>query len=103
MAVDGRLAFANSAAATAGIKGAAKAIPHIELQWGDDLRVDALSYKLAVMAAPYHELRVDKAGRRVDEAGYFTGVVEYRQPTLGEAHWQFRDAHWSALVPAAAP
>lgn len=98
MAVDGRMAFPNSAAATAGIQDAARAIPHIELHWGDDLRVDPLGPNLAVMAASYHEVQLQSSGRHMDENGYFTGVAERRGGV-----WQFRDAHWSSIgLPSAA-
>lgn len=96
MASEGRLAFSNSAEATAGIAQLPKMIKQIELRWGNDLRVDALTRDLAVVGATYHESRVDPAGTRLEEDGYFTGVVEYRH-----GRWEFRDAHWS-VVPAAA-
>jgi hypothetical protein len=96
MASDGQLAFPNSAAATAGIQAFARTIKTISLEWGDDLRVDPLTPRLAVMAASWREIRVDAAGARVDQAGFFTGVVEYR-----DGRWQFRDAHWSVAHPAA--
>jgi len=95
MASDGRLAFKDSASATAGIRGYAPTIRHIELQWGDDLRVDPLTADLAVMAASWHEIRVSTSGERIDERGFFTAVVEHRG-----GRWQFRDAHWSVASPA---
>jgi hypothetical protein len=94
MAAEGRLAFADSAAATAGIAQLPKFIKEIELRWGDDLRVDPLTQDLAVVGSSYHESRVDPAGKRTEESGYFTAVAQFR-----EGHWQFRDAHWS-VVPA---
>jgi hypothetical protein len=94
MAADGKIAFANSAEATAGIQQVAIAIKQVELKWGDDLRVDPLAPDLAVVAASYHELQVWADGRRVDENGYVTGVVQYRN-----GRWQFRDCHWSEPVP----
>jgi hypothetical protein len=94
MAVDGKIAFANSAEATAGIQQAALAIKKIELKWGDDLRVDPLAPDLAVVAAPFHESQVWADGRHVNETGYFTGVAQYR-----DGRWQFRNAHWSDPVP----
>ncbi len=96
MAVDGHLVFPNSAAATAGIQGAAGMFKHIELRWGDDLRVDPLAENLAVVAASYREVRVDTAGKQVDEHGFFTGTVERR-----DGCWQFRNVHWSAAAPVA--
>jgi hypothetical protein len=46
------------------------------------------------VAASYTEVRVDTAGHRVDEAGYFTGLAEHRPEG-----WRFRDAHWSVVGP----
>jgi hypothetical protein len=94
MAVNGQMAFPNNAAATEGTQNFAASIKHIELQWGDDLRVDPLTPELAVVAAPWREIQVDVKGHRVEESGFFTGLVEYRG-----GRWQFRDAHWSSPVP----
>lgn len=91
MAVNGQLAFPNAAAAKDGTQNFARTHSHIELTWGDDLRVDPLTAELAVVAASWREIQVDKAGHRTEETGFFTGLVEYR-----EGHWRFRDAHWSA-------
>jgi hypothetical protein len=90
MAVNGSMAFPDSAAATKGIQGAAQAIPHIELVWGNDLRVDPLTRELAVVAASWHEVQVNGAGKRVDLSGFFTGIAQQR-----DGGWQLRDAHWS--------
>jgi hypothetical protein len=94
MAVNGKIAFANSAEVTAGLPQVALAIKQIELKWGDDLRVDPLAPDLAVVAAPYHEFQVWADGHRVEDSGYFTGIAQYR-----DGRWQFRDAHWSEPVP----
>lgn len=94
MAVNGSMAFADSAAATKGIQGAAQAIPHIELVWGSDLRVDPLTPELAVVATSWHEVQTNPAGKRADSSGFFTGVAEER-----DGRWQLRDAHWSEAVP----
>ncbi len=56
------------------------------------------------MAVSYHEIRVDAAGGRVDEKGFFTGVAEYRgSPGDGggapSGPWQLRNVHWPAIVP----
>jgi len=51
MAVNGELAFRDSASATAGIRDLTHLIQRIELQWGDDLRVDPMAPNLAMMAA----------------------------------------------------
>jgi hypothetical protein len=94
MAVNGKIAFANSAEVTAGLPQVALAIKQIELKWGDDLRVDPLAPDLAVVATPYHEVQVWADGHHVEDSGYFTGVVQYR-----DGQWQFRNAHWSEPVP----
>lgn len=94
MASEGHLVFANSDAATRGIEGLTRMIAHVELHWSDPIRVDALAPGFAVLGMNYHETRVDSAGRRIDESGYFTGVAEHRGST-----WQLRDAHWSVLTP----
>jgi hypothetical protein len=95
LASEGRMVFPNGAAATAGIQDLVRTIKRIELQWGDDLRVDPLTPDFAVVAATYHELRVDTAGKRIEESGFFTGTAEHRN-----GRWQFRNTHWS-VVPAA--
>lgn len=97
MADEGRLVFPNSAAATAAIRDLALTVKQIELRWGDDLRVDPLTPNLAVVGATYHEIRVSTAGQRVEETGFFTGIAEYRN-----GRWQFRNAHWSVVVPPSA-
>jgi hypothetical protein len=93
MAVNGQLAFPNAAAAKEGTQNFARTINHIDLTWDDDLRVDPLTAELAVVAASWREIQVDKAGHRIEETGYFTGLAEYRG-----GRWRFRDAHWSAPV-----
>jgi hypothetical protein len=94
MAVEGRLAFPNGASAMAAMPEIARTFKQIELDWGDDLRVDPLAPDLAVMAAPFHEIQTRAAGERVEENGYFTGITEYKG-----GRWQFRNAHWSVAVP----
>jgi hypothetical protein len=94
MAVNGQMAFPSGAAAQAAIPSVAQSIRHIELQWGGDLRVDVLTPTLAVVAAPYREIQADASGHRVEDKGYFTGVVEFQNE-----QWQFRDAHWSSAGP----
>lgn len=95
MASEGRLVFPNSDVAERAIQELVGQISSIELSWGDSLRVDPLAPGLAVIAAPYHEVRVDPAGDGVMEDGYFTGVAEH-----GPTGWRLRDAHWS-VTPAA--
>ena len=93
MAVNGQLAFPSAAVAKEGTQNFARTINRIDLTWGDDLRVDPLTAELAVVAASWREIQVDKAGHRIEEAGYFTGLAEYR-----DGRWRFRDAHWSAPI-----
>lgn len=94
MAVNGQMAFPNAAAAQEGTRKFAQTVPHIELKWGDDLRIDPLTAELAIVAASWHETMVDVGGHRIDQSGYLTGLAEYR-----EGRWQFRDLHWSSPVP----
>jgi hypothetical protein len=95
MADEGRLVFPSRAAAAAAIANLGLSIKQIELRWGDDLRVDPLTAELAGVAASYREVRVDPAGHRVEENGFFTGTAEFR-----DGRWQFRNAHWSVAAPA---
>ena len=77
MASEGRLVFPTSDPAARAIQSLPEAITHIDLRWGDSLRVDPLAPGLALLAAPYHETRVDMRGHRVEEDGYFTGIAEH--------------------------
>ena len=94
MAVNGHMEFADSQAARKGIEDVARAFPHIQLRWGDDLRVDVLTPEFAMVAGTYHEVLTDPAGHSVKGDGFFTGVAEHRA-----GQWTFRNAHWSAPVP----
>jgi hypothetical protein len=96
MASEGAMAFPTSQAAQQGTEAFAKTINHMQLLWGDDLRIDPLTPDLAVVGTSWHEIRVDTQNKTADESGYFTAVVEKHN-----GQWQFRDAHWSALKPAA--
>lgn len=89
MASDGVLVFPSGAAAAQGIQSLRQAIKNIELHWGEDLRVDALTPEFAVVGTSWQETR-EMQGRQVKDQGYFTGLVEQRN-----GKWQFRDAHWS--------
>jgi len=94
MASEGRLVFPNHEAASQTIEALRHQITEIQLRWGDSLRVDPLAPGLAVLAASYHETRVDTTGKRLEEDGFFTGLVEHRA-----GRWQLRDAHWSVVTP----
>jgi hypothetical protein len=95
MASGGQMAFPNYPDADKAINGLASTIKHIDLTWGSEVRVDALSPSLAVVATPWHEVRTMASGR-VEDSGFFTGTVEYL-----DGRWQFRDLHWSVAGPAA--
>ena len=94
MASEGLLVLPNSQAASQAIDNLARTVKHIELRWGDDLRIDPLTPGLAVVGVTYHEIRDDTEGHHVDETGFFTGLAESR-----DGRWQFRDAHWSVVAP----
>jgi hypothetical protein len=93
MAVNGQLVFSNSESANQGIQSFARTIQHIELHWGDDIRVDPLSADLAVVATPWVEVQTDLKGHSATTSGFFTAIAENRN-----GRWQFRDAHWSEPV-----
>ncbi|HXH38323.1 MAG TPA: DUF4440 domain-containing protein [Thermoanaerobaculia bacterium] len=93
MASEGKLVFASGAGAREALKGLTHVITSIELRWGQDLRIQPLAPGLAMVAVPWHEVRVE-AGRKVEEDGYFTAVAE---STPGG--WRFRNAHWSVATP----
>jgi hypothetical protein len=93
MAVNGQLAFADGAAASRGIAALPALIKHIELSWGQDLRIDPLTADFAVVAASYTEIQENPAGQRHTERGFFSAVAE-----LSDGHWVFRDAHWSSIT-----
>jgi len=94
MADEGKLVFANRQAATQAIGELSRTIQHMELTWGDDLRVDPLTQEFAVVASSWHEASVDKEGHQVTDRGFFTGLAERHK-----GQWQFRNAHWSVAVP----
>jgi len=80
----------------AAIPNLEQAIKHIELQWGTEVRVDPLTPELAVLAAPWHEVRTMADGQVLDQHGYFTAIAEYK-----DGRWQLRNCHWSVLHPEA--
>ncbi|MFN8059056.1 MAG: hypothetical protein U0Q12_07810 [Vicinamibacterales bacterium] len=95
MAAEGRMIFADSRAVTRGIEELSKAIAEIEIAWGEPMRIEALSPSLMSVAAPYRERRLDRADSRVEEAGYFTGLLEKKSGA-----WKVRNAHWSVIPPS---
>ena len=94
MAVNGHLVFPNSESATEGIQSFARTIQHIELRWGDDIRVDALTPEFAIVATPWTEVQTGLKGHQLTTSGFFTALAESRN-----GQWQFRNAHWSEPVP----
>ena len=91
---NGNLVFRDGASVAGGMQKFASTFPHVELAWGDDLRVDPLAEDLAVVAASYREVLTGVDGSRGEQTGYFTGTAEYR-----DGRWRFRNQHWSAPVP----
>jgi hypothetical protein len=98
MALEGRLQFPDRQSATQGIDALTRTIQHIELNWGEDLRVDPLTPDFAGVATSWHEVIVDKQGHQFAAGGFFTGLVEHHN-----GQWQFRNAHWSVAAPSKAP
>lgn len=98
MAVNGKLAFPSGQAAAQEIPKIAGQIKHIGLQWGDDLRLDALTRSLCMVAGSYREEIELTNGAHLTENGYFTGLAEKRN-----GQWQFRNAHWSQPMATAVP
>jgi hypothetical protein len=94
MAVNGHLAFLDSESATEGIQSFARTIQHIDLHWGNDIRVDPLTADFAVVATPWVEIQTDLKGHQVTTRGFFTAIAQDR-----DGQWQFRNAHWSEPVP----
>jgi hypothetical protein len=97
MAVNGKLAFLDGQSAAKAIPEIARQFRHIELRWGNDLRLDALTENLCIVATSYSEnieLQPGIDGFQGTQSGYFTGLAENRN-----GNWQFRNAHWSVSVP----
>ena len=96
MAADGQLAFPNWQVARESIQDLPRVIKRMDLNWGNDLRVDPLSPTMAMVATSYHEVRTDPQGHQTTESGFFTAVTQFMN-----GRWQFRDAHWSTVAPPA--
>jgi hypothetical protein len=97
MAVNGKLAFSDGQSAAKLLPEIARQFKHIELRWGNDLRLDALTENLCNVATSYTEnieLQPGADDFQGRQSGYFTGLAENRN-----GHWQFRNAHWSVPVP----
>jgi hypothetical protein len=97
MAVNGKLAFPDGQSAAKMMPEIARQFKHIDLRWGNDLRLDALTENLCNVATSYTEnieLQRGVDGFQGTQSGYFTGLAENRN-----GHWQFRNAHWSVPVP----
>lgn len=90
MASEGGLVSADGAAAASGIEALTQQLRKIDLRFGDDLKVDALTSDLAAIGCPYAEELTGMDGHVQAERGYLTGVLERRA-----GRWRFRHAHWS--------
>lgn len=98
MVVNGQLIFPSGQAAAHAIPEIARQFKHIELRWGDDLRLDVLTDNLCAVAVSYSEVidpQPAAESMRGTHRGYFTGLAENRN-----GQWQFRNAHWSESVPS---
>ncbi len=101
MASQGTLQFASGIEAAQGVEALSHTLKHIDLRFGDDLRVDPLTADYAIVAASFTEVLTDSADHDTPVSGYFTALAEHR-----DGAWVFRNAHWSlrpAEDPAAAP
>lgn len=94
MASEGKLVFPNRQAARQAIGELTRTVQHMELTWGDELRVDPLTPEFAMVASSWHEVQADKEGNSTTEGGFFTGLAERHN-----GKWQFRNAHWSVVAP----
>ncbi len=84
------MVFPTGDSARRGLGSVQKAITRMDFEWDGPVRVEPLAPGLAIMGAPYRELRTDTSGHRVDERGFMTGVVSH----VG-TEWRLLDAHWS--------
>lgn len=98
MAVNGEMAFPDSQSATQGIQNVARTYKKINLQWGDDVRVDPLTPGLASVATAYHDFITLADDQHLDSKGFFTAVAENRA-----GQWQFLNVHWSVPAPLPGP
>jgi len=73
MAVNGALAFHDSRSATEGIQNVAKTFKSIELQGGDEIRVDPLTARFAIVATTYREVLTTPNGQDGDVQRIFNG------------------------------
>jgi hypothetical protein len=101
MAVNGEMVFPDSQSFTQGMPNLARTFKRIDLKWGEEIRVDPLTVRLASVGTAYHEELAYVSGidgGLAHAKGFFTALAEKR----GE-HWQFRNVHWSASIPAPIP
>ena len=94
MVSDGAIVFQDADATARGIEALTHTLQRIELQWGTDLRIDAITPNIAAVAVSWHEVQVDNNSRQTTEHGFFTGIAE-----LKDNRWHFRSAHWSSIKP----
>jgi hypothetical protein len=90
MAADGELVFPTIEAATSAVDNLTRNTRRIVFRWGEPMRVDPVAAGIAMLAGPYSETRIDIDGRRIEESGYFTALVEHRND-----RWRLRNVHWS--------
>ncbi len=96
MANDGKLVYKDyPSAKTYVLNTLVNQMPQIKLQWSN-IRIDALSNKLASVGAKFHEDLTDKNGQPTKVDGYFTAIAH--QSTKG---WLLLNLHWSSVKPGA--
>jgi hypothetical protein len=90
MASEGRLLFPDRAAAAEMVAAFDPRVAHMQL-WLDDVRVELLDARRAVVAAAYREVILDVDEHETPMRGYLTALVE-----LVDGAWRFRNLHWSS-------
>ena len=92
MANDGVLVFHNYEEARSAITTVLiNSIRKISLQY-DNIRIDALQQDIAGVAADFHEILTNAAGKNNSYNGFFTAIAV--QTSQG---WKFRNVQWSTV------
>jgi hypothetical protein len=92
LANNGNLQIANFEDAKIFLNRYSVGVAHLELTWGE-IRVDAVTPDVAMMASPYREVITDTGGHVSHYDGYFTGLA-----VRTKTGWKLRNAHWSSPV-----
>jgi hypothetical protein len=97
MAVNGAVAFQDSQSFTQALPGLTRMFKRVELKW-NDVRIDPLTTSFAIVGSSYHEMLTGPDDQVMPSDGFFTALAQ----KVG-AQWQFRNVHWSALIPSPLP